>query len=33
VNVEINVNDVDEIRNQILAKFDLVGENNNSETS
>ena len=27
VNVEINVNDVDEIRNQILAKFTLGSEN------
>ena len=32
-NVEIIVNDADEIRNQILAKFDRVGENNNYETS
>ena len=33
VNVEINVNDVDEIRNQILAKFDRVGESNTFLTS
>ena len=31
-NVELIVNDVDEIRNQILAKFDLVGESNESQT-
>jgi hypothetical protein len=32
-NVEIIVNDADEIRNQILAKFDRVGENNESLTN
>jgi hypothetical protein len=30
VNVEINVNDVDEVRKQIIAKFDRVGESNGS---
>jgi hypothetical protein len=32
-NVEIIVNDADGIRKQILAKFDLVGESNESVTS
>jgi transposase len=32
-NVEINVNDVDEVRKQILAKFDRVGESNEFLTS
>jgi hypothetical protein len=32
-NVEIIVNDADGIRKQILAKFDLVGESNESLTS
>jgi hypothetical protein len=31
-NVEIIVNDADKIRQQILAKFDLVGESNGSQT-
>jgi hypothetical protein len=32
-NVELIVNDADVIRRQILAKFDLVGENNESLTN
>jgi hypothetical protein len=32
-NIEINVNDVDEVRKQILAKFDRVGESNTFLTS
>ena|SRR5208283_1105487 len=32
-NVEITINDADGIRKQILAKFDLVGESNESLTS
>ena len=32
-NVEIIVNDADVIRKQILAKFDWVGENNESFTN